>query len=177
MKYLAGWREVIYSATSGCFDLVGWCCRVTLLARSAIQQPVWPRLGLFICSQLQTSTLENTTCRKQVIGWKIDFFITENFLGILDRLWAEPMRRSHAFLSLTLAVVGSTSGSCYFLLQCRCLSVSVLCVLVVSCMKSQVGESEKIWCILLYHLGYHQSWIKNGLIKQVTNLFLSWWWM
>ena len=64
------------------------------------------------------------------------FFITENFLGILDRLCAEPMRRSHDILTLTLAVAGSTSSSCYFLLQCRCLWVCVLCVLVVRCVKS-----------------------------------------
>ena len=29
-------------------------------------------------------------------------------MGILDRLCAEPMHRSHDFLSLTLTVVGST---------------------------------------------------------------------
>ena len=63
-------------------------------------------------------------------------FITENFLGILNRLCTEPTHRSNDFLSLTLAVVGSTSGSCYFLLQCRCLSVCVLRVLVVRCVKS-----------------------------------------
>ena len=48
----------------------------------------------------------------------------------------EPMCRSHDFLSLTLLVVGSTSGSCYILLQCQCLWVCVLCVLVVRCVKS-----------------------------------------
>ena len=64
------------------------------------------------------------------------FFIRENFLGILDRLCTEPMRRSHDFFSLTLAIVGSTSGCCHFLLQCRCLWVCVLCVLVVRCVKS-----------------------------------------
>ena len=64
------------------------------------------------------------------------FFITENFLGILNRLCAEPMRRSQDFLSLSLAVVGSTSGSCNFLLQHRCLLVCVLCVLVVGFVKS-----------------------------------------
>ena len=98
---------------------------------------MWPLLGLFISSQLQTPAPENTTCGKKMIGWKIDlFFITENFLGILDRLCMEPMCRSHDFLSLTLAVFGSTSGSCYFLLQCRCLWVCVLCVLAVRCVKS-----------------------------------------
>ena len=69
--------------------------------------------------------------------------MTENFLGILNRLCVEPRRRSHDFLSLTLAVVRSTSGNCYFLLQCRCLSICVLCVLVVRCVKSEVGESEE----------------------------------
>ena len=37
MKYLAGWQRVIYSATSGCFDLVGRCFRETLSGRPAIQ--------------------------------------------------------------------------------------------------------------------------------------------
>ena len=69
------------------------------------------------------------------------FFVTEKFLGILNRLGMEPTCRSHDFLSLTLAIVGSTSSRCYFLQQCQCLSVSVLCVLVVRCVK--------IWCILL----------------------------
>ena len=74
--------------------------------------------------------------KKKMIGWKIDlFFITGNFLGILNRLCAEPMRRSHDFLSLTRPVVGSTSGRCYFLQQYRCLLVCVLCVLVVRCVK------------------------------------------
>ena len=62
-------------------------------------------------------------------------FITENFLKILKRQCMAPTRRSHDFLSLILAIVGSTSRSCYFLLQCRCLSVCVLCVLVVRCVK------------------------------------------
>ena len=128
MKCLAGWREVIYSAISGCFDLVGWCCRVTLLARPTIQMPVWPLLGLFICSRLQTSAPENTTCGKKNHWLKNrSFFITENFLGILDRLCAEPMRRSHDFLSLTLAIVGSTSDSCYFLLQSMSVGLCFVC--------------------------------------------------
>ena len=32
MEYLDGCRAVIWSAASGCFDLVGRCCRVTLVA-------------------------------------------------------------------------------------------------------------------------------------------------
>ena len=96
----------------------------------------WPLFGLFMCSWFQTPAPENATCGKNMIGWKIDcFFIIENFLGILDRLCAEPICRSHDFLCLTLTVVGSTSGSCYFLLQCWCLWVCVLCVLVVRCVK------------------------------------------
>ena len=63
-------------------------------------------------------------------------FITENFLGILNRLCVEPTCRSHDFLSLTLAVVGSTSGRCYFLLLFQCMLVCVLCVLEVRCVKS-----------------------------------------
>ena len=150
MKYLAGWL------TGGCLfgdKRLLWSSR-TVLSGDAFRTAddstgVWPLLGLFICSQFQTSAPENTTRGKKMIGWKIDlFFITENFLGILDRLCAEPMHRSRDFLSLTLAVVGSTSGSCYFLLQCRCLWICVLCVLVVRCVKSSVGESEEIWCIL-----------------------------
>ena len=84
----------------------------------------------------------NTVSRKYYLWKKNDwlknkpFLITENFLGILDRLCVEPMHRSHDYLSLTQAVVGSTSSSFYFLLQCRCLWVCVLCVLVVRCVKN-----------------------------------------
>ena len=131
MKYLSGWRGFVYLATSGCFDLVGWCCRGTLLGQPG-STGMWPLLGLFISSQFQTPAPENTTCekKKKKNDWLKNrqlFFITENFLGILNRLCAEPIRRSHDFLILTLAIVGSTSGSCYFLLQCRCLWVCVLC--------------------------------------------------
>ena len=129
MDEISGWLTWgVYLATSGCFDLVGRCCRVMLLEWLAIQTGLWPLLGLFICSQLQTLAPENTTCGKKMIGWKIDlFFKTENFQGFLDRLCVEPMRRSHDFLSLTLGVVGSTFGSFYFLLQCQWLWVCVLC--------------------------------------------------
>ena len=37
MKYLASWQGVVYSATSGYFDLVGWCYQVTLSGRPTIQ--------------------------------------------------------------------------------------------------------------------------------------------
>ena len=37
MKYLGGWREVVYLATRGCFDLVGRCYRVTLSGQLVIQ--------------------------------------------------------------------------------------------------------------------------------------------
>ena len=37
MKYLTGWWEGIYSVTSGCFDHVGRCCRVTLSGQPVIQ--------------------------------------------------------------------------------------------------------------------------------------------
>ena len=136
MKYLAGWQG------RGLFSdkKLLWSCR-TVLSGDALRTDgdstgVWPLLGRFISSQLQTLAPENTICGK-TIGWKINlFFINENFLGILDRRCAEPIRWSHDFLSLTLAVVKSTSGSCYFLLQCRWLWVCVLCVLVVRCVKN-----------------------------------------
>ena len=127
MKYLAGWRGIVYSVTSGCFDLV---LSGDALRTADDSTRVWPLFFLFMCSRFQTPAPENATRGKNMIGWKIDFFLTENFMVILDRLCAEPMRRSHDFLSLTLTVVGSTSGSCYFLLQYRCRWVCVLCVLV-----------------------------------------------
>ena len=140
MKYLAGWRGVgvVYSATSGCFDLVGRCCPVTLLGQLAIQLTCDLCLAyLYLPNfkhRLQKILLVE---KKKMIGIKISlFYMTENFLGILDRLCMEPMCRSHNFLSLKLTVVRSTSGSCYFLVQCRCLWVCVLCVLVVRCVKS-----------------------------------------
>ena len=122
-------------ATSGFFDLVGRCYRMTLSGRPAIQ------LAGEFCLDYYVFPISNTGSKKCYLwkkyDWlKIDFsFITGNFLGIWDRLCMEPMRGSHDFLSLILAIVGSTSGSCYFLLQCRCLSVCVLCILVVTCVK------------------------------------------
>ena len=136
MKYLAGWRG------RGLFDdeRMLWSGRTVLsgdaLGAASNSTGVWPLLDLFMCSRFQTPAPENTTCGK-MIGWKISFFyITENFPWILDRLCTEPMHRNHDFLSLTLAVVGSTSGICCFLLQCRCLWVCVLYVSVVWCVKS-----------------------------------------
>ena len=76
----------IYSATSDCFDLVGWCCRVTLLVRPMIQLLVWPLFGLSICSRLQTPAPEKTTCGKKNDWLKNrPFFTTESFLGIYAR--------------------------------------------------------------------------------------------
>ena len=150
MKYLASWWwGCLFSDErllwSGQTVLLGYVLRT---AGDLIGG--WPLFGLFMCCRFQTPTPENATCGKNMIGWKIDFFfLTENFLGILDRLCVEPMHRSHDFLSLTLTVVWSTSGSCYFLLQCRCRWVCVSFVLVVRCVKGYVDESEEIWCILL----------------------------
>ena len=87
--------------------------------------------------------LTSNTCPRKHYLWKKNdwlknrpFFITENFLGILNRIYTEPMHRSHDFLSLTLAVFGSISSRCYFIQQCQCLSVCVLYVLVVRLVKS-----------------------------------------
>ena len=137
MKYLAGWWGIVYLVTSGCFDLVGRCCWVTLSGWRAIQ------LVCDLCLAYSYPPNFKHRLQKILLVEKNDwlknrrfFFITENFQGILDRLCVETIHRSHDFLSLTLAVVGSTSGSCYFLLQFRCLWVCVLCVLVVRCVKS-----------------------------------------
>ena len=82
--------------------------------------------------------LQKTLFVGKIIGWKIDLFIL--LLRIFWGFWIEYVRSLCAgamILSvLTLAIVGSTSGRCYFLQQCRCLSVCVLCALVVRCMKS-----------------------------------------
>ena len=85
------------------------------------------------------------------------FFITENIMGILNRLYAELMHRSHDFLSWTLAIVGATSSRCYFLRQCQCLLVCVLCVLVVRCVKSQ---SEWIRRDFMYYYKFRTCSLK-----------------
>ena len=127
----------------------GWCCQVTLSAivrdSTALVTSACP-IYIFPTSNRLQKTLfveKNEWLKKRL------FFIIEDFLGILNRLCAKPTRRSHDFLSLTLAIVGSTSNRCYFLQQYQCLLVCIFCVLVVSCVKSEVGESEKIWYILL----------------------------
>ena len=129
MKYLADWQ-----GGRLCGDK---CCHVMLLGQPVIQLACNLCLAYLYLPNFKHRLQKILLVEKKMIGWKINlFFITENFLGILDRLCAEPMCRSHHFLSLTLAVDGSTSGSCYFLLQCRYLWVCVLCVLVVRCVKS-----------------------------------------
>ena len=119
MKYLAGWRE-------GCLfgdEQLLWSGWTVLsgdaLGTAANSTGVWPLFGLFMCSRFQTPAPKNATCGKNDWLKNILFFITENFLGISDRI----MCRTHDFLSLTLTIVGSTSSSCYFLLHCRCLWV------------------------------------------------------
>ena len=103
------------------------------------------------------------------------FFITENFLGILDRLCAEPMRRSRDFFRLTLAVVGSTSGSCYFLLPCQCRSVYVLCVLVVRSVKVK-RMNQKRFDVFYYNRGsiYLRSRkFKKNYFSKRNNIFID----
>ena len=127
MKYMADWRGLSIRRQAVTLiwsdGIVGWRSLDGRRFNSRVTS-AWP-ISLFPTSNAGS---RKYYLWKKMIGWKIDlFFITENFLGILDRLCAEPMCRSHDFLSLTLAVVGPTSGSCYFLLQCRCLWVCVLC--------------------------------------------------
>ena len=66
MKYLAGWRAVIWWAENGCFD------RVLLSEWWTIQLLVWSQLALFMYSRLQTLAPESTICGEKTIGWKID---------------------------------------------------------------------------------------------------------
>ena len=123
MKYLAGWwggglsirRRAVALIWSDI--VIRWCSRDGRRFHWRVTS-VWP-IYMFSTSKKQKKYdwLKNSL-----------FFITENFLGILNRQCAEPMLRGHDFLSF-----GSTSGSCYFLQQCRCLWVCVLCVLVVRC--------------------------------------------
>ena len=75
MKYLAGWRGVVYSATSGLL----WSSRTVLLgdALGTTDDSTggWPLFGRFMYSWFQTPAPENATCGKNMIGWKIDFFL------------------------------------------------------------------------------------------------------
>ena len=134
MKYMASWwgwsirRWVVALIWSD--GVTEWCSRGGQWFNWRVTS-VWP---IYVFPEIYGS-------RKCYLWKKYDwlknrlFFITENFMGILDRQCMEPMHRSHDFLTLTLTIVGSTSGSCYFLLQCQCLWVCVLFVLVVRCMK------------------------------------------
>ena len=121
-RRLSSWSQVVALIKSD--SVVWWCSQWRL----KVQLLVWPLLALFICSQLQTPAPENTICGKKWLVEKLTFFMAKNFLGILNRVCMEPLRRSHDFLSLTLVVVGSTPGRCYFLQQYRCLPAYVLCV-------------------------------------------------
>ena len=128
---LSIWRQAV--ALIWLDGVVRWCSQAGWWFNWR-ETSAWP---IYMFSTSNTGSRKYYLLKK-MIGWKIDpfFFITENFLGIFDRLYTEPTCRSHDFLSLTLPVAGSTSGSCYFLLQCRCLWVCVLWVLVVRCLKS-----------------------------------------
>ena len=143
-KYVAGWRGL--SIRRRAVALIWSDGVISWRSRDARQfnwrvTSVWP---------IYTFSTSKTGPRKYYLWKKYDwlknrlFFITENFLGILDRLCAEPMRRSHDFLSLTLAVVGSTSGSCYFLLRCRCLWVCSSVCEELSVFYLAYGNKEKI---------------------------------
>ena len=75
MKYLAGW-------SGGCLfgdEQLLWSGRTVLLGdalgMAGDSTGVWPLFGLFMCSRFQTLAPENTTCGKNMIGWKIDFFL------------------------------------------------------------------------------------------------------
>ena len=80
MKYMAGWRGV-YSATSGCFDLVGRCCRVTLLGRQMIQLACDLCLAYSYVPNFKHRLQKKKLLVENMIGWKIDLFYNWEFSG------------------------------------------------------------------------------------------------
>ena len=91
MKYLASWQGVVHSAMSSYFDLVGRCYQVTLLGRPAIQMACDHCLA-YLCVPGFKHRLQKCYSWKKYDWLKNRlFFISENFLGILDRLCAETM--------------------------------------------------------------------------------------
>ena len=165
------WRVVIWLAACGCFDLVWQCCHVTLSEMdkdsTARVTPAWP---------IYKFPTSNTGSKKYHLWKKHDslknrlFFITENFLGILNRLCAETMHRSHDFLNWMLAIVGSTSGRCYFLQQCQCLSV--FCVFLLLDVWSVKWVNQKRFDVFYNHHHHHHialsAWIFLTLSLQTS---------
>ena len=74
MKYLAGWREGLFGderlLRSGRTVLSG-----DALGTVGDSTGVWYLFVLFMCSRFQTTAPENTTSGKNMISWKIDFFL------------------------------------------------------------------------------------------------------
>ena len=75
MKYLAGGQAFIWSAASGCFDLVWRCCRVTLSATAedftACETSTSP---IYVFSTSNTGSRKYYSLKK-MIDWKIDLFL------------------------------------------------------------------------------------------------------
>ena len=75
MKYLAGWRAVIWSVASGCFDLVWRCYRVTLSETAEFHCPCDLRLPFLYVPDFKHRLQKILFVeKKKMIGWKIDFF-------------------------------------------------------------------------------------------------------
>ena len=98
MKYLARWRGGVYIRWQAVASI--WSDGVVRWHSSTSWWFNWCVTSAWSIYMFPTS---NTSSRKyylwkKIIGWKIDlFFITENFLRILDRLCVERMCRRHDF--------------------------------------------------------------------------------
>ena len=137
MKYLAGWLTAGGSIRWQAVALI-WSDGVVGWHYSDGQQfnrhvtSAWP---IYICPTSNRGSRKYYLCQK-MIGWKINlFFILRIFWGFwIDYTWslcAEAMIFSVWYWQL----LGQHSVDVIFLLQCRCLLVCVLCVLVVRCVK------------------------------------------
>ena len=133
MKYLAGWRVVIWSAVNLVWPMAWRCCWVTLSAMvvdsTAHVTSACPIHIPNFKHRPQKILFAKKKKKKKKNDWLKNrpFFYNWKFSGDLNGLCVEPMCRNNDFLCLTLAIVGSTSSRYYFLLQCLYLSVCVLC--------------------------------------------------
>ena len=184
MKYLAGWRVVIWSAVNLVWPMAWRCCWVTLSAMvvdsTAHVTSACPiHIPNFKHRPQKILFAKKKKKKKKMIGWKIDlFFITENFLGIwMDYVWslcAETM----IFSVWHWPLLGQHPVDIIFFYSVYICQFA-FCVLEVRCVKSSVGESEKIWVraeSVLYswwatNLGGKQSYSYTALRKSYQFIF------
>ena len=89
MKYLFGWQGVVNLAMSSCFDLVGPCYRVTLSLWLTIQLLGDLCLAYLWVSDFKQWPQKMLLVKKNMIGWKIDFFLN---LRIFWGFWIDYAR-------------------------------------------------------------------------------------